>query len=265
LARSGALLVSFGGRAALLVALRALVWLGAVTSVWLALALTRWSFRMRGVVGALAMLAAPIDQALELGNLSSATAGLTIAALFALEQSAVTAVVLLTLAILLKPLPAIVPCLLVAQGLALSRVERGTLPKPLMAGAATALTCGALFALTGGLGAWQQFYAGAENNIAVVRVVRAFGLMAPPSLVTAAAALGGAGLAVRHAREPRLVAGLALWLDFTTLACILATSDALGAVFFQSPRLNALFVLIPLATPSLLLAYARRQSVTVAS
>jgi hypothetical protein len=315
LARSGAVLVSFGGRAALLVALRALVWLGAVTSVWLALALTRWSFRTRVVVGTLVMLAAPpIDQALELGNLSSATAGFTIAALFALEQSAVMAAVLLTLAILLKPLPAIVPCLLVAQGLALSRVERGTLPKPLIAGAATALTCGVLFALTGGLGAWQQFYASAENNIAVVRVVRAFGLMAPPGLVTALAALCGAGLAARYAREPRLIAGLALvtcllsaplvwnhsWLIVLPVlaaaadravagfhdapqrspersraclevllvglgACALATSDALGAVFFQSPRINALFILIPLVTPGLLLAYATRRPATVAS
>jgi len=110
LARGGALLIAHGGRLALFAALRALVWLGAIATIWLSLALTRWSFQARTVVGALLMLgASPISQALELGNLSSAVAGLSIAALFALEQRAVLAALLLSFAILLKPLPAALP------------------------------------------------------------------------------------------------------------------------------------------------------------
>lgn len=315
LARGGALLVNLEGRTALLVVLRALTWLGAIAAVWLALGLTRWNLRARTSIGALVMVAAPpITQSLELGNLSSATAGLAIGALCALRRSALAAALLLGSAILLKPLPAIVPCLLVAQGLALLRRERGALPKPLIAGALTAVACGALFVLTGGLGVWQQFYVDAQDNISVVRVLRGWGLMAPPGLVTVLAAVGGAGLAVRHASEPRLVAGLALvtcmlsaplvwnhsWvmvlpvlaaaaeravaglrdaaagspersralLDALLVVlggCVLSTSDALGAVFFGTPPVNALFVLIPLVTPSLLLAYATRRPATVAS
>lgn len=315
LARGGALLVELGGRAALLVALRGLIWLGAIAAVWLALGLTSWSFRARTSIGAFLMAAAtPITQSLELGNLSSATAGLAIGALFALRRSALAAALLLSSAILLKPLPAVVPCLLVAHGLALLRRERGALPKPLIAGALTALLCGAMFVLTGGVGVWQQFYVDAQDNISVVRVLRGWELLVPPGVVTVLAAVGGAGLAVRNARQPRFVAGLSLvtavlssplvwshswlmvlpvlaaaaeravtgfcatatgspersraWLEVLLVglgACVLSTSDALGGVFFGTPRVNALFVLIPLLTPSLLLAYATRRPATVAS
>jgi len=184
----------------------------------------------------------------------------------------------------------------------------------LIAGALTALVCGAVFALTGGLGSPQQFYASAQDNISVVRLVRVFGATTPPAALFVAVLVGAAALAIRRAREPRFVAGLALvtcllsaplvwnhsWLMALPVlaaaadravarfrsapagsaersrallevvlvglgACVLATSDALGAVFFARPLYNALFLSIPLVTPSLLLAYATRRPATVAS
>jgi hypothetical protein len=184
----------------------------------------------------------------------------------------------------------------------------------LIAGALTALLCGALLALTGGLGEWPQVYVDAQDNISIVRVARACGLLISPGSVTVLVAVAGGGLAIRYARAPRLVAGLALvacllsaplvwnhsWLMVLPVlaaaaeravahfrdtvpsspersrallevllvgfgACVLSTSDALGGVFFGQPRVNALFVLIPLVTPSLLLAYATRRRAPVAS
>lgn len=211
LAWVGSQLVRHGGELALLATLRSAVWLGAVLTLWMSLALTRFSFASRVIIASLALcLWPPVQQALSLGNLSSAVAALTIGALLLRERRAFVAALLLAAAIVIKPLPAAMPAVFVAAALGAwwreKRVERALLTIAFVSGALV----GIVFWLSGGLPVAAPFNPAAENPITLVRLLATLGMPVPPlalfTLVTAAGAL----IAAARPRRGYALAGLAI-------------------------------------------------------
>jgi hypothetical protein len=209
-ARAAAALLSWGGLSALLIVLRVMLWLGAAASVWFSLAYAPWSWRVRLLLGAAAVLLwSPVTQALTLGNLSAATTGLTLCALALLERHALAAGALLGFALVLKPLPAAVPLVLASYGAAFAWRARRVSPE-LVAGLVALAVAGTLVLLGGGLPLPPPFDPRPRNPITLVRAIHQLGLSVSPTLCFVLVSLGGCVLAARMRPQTRLLVALAL-------------------------------------------------------
>ncbi len=209
--RGAATVVTLGGPIALLVLLRASIWLGAAVTLWVSLSLTRWSFVARASLGAVAILCwSPVAQSLSLGNLSTATAGLTVAALAWRRRHATGAGVLLGLAITLKPLPAVVPLVLLAHAAGSSwRCRRLSSPE-LTSGLVAVVVAAALAAAGGGFAPLPAFDPAAQDSVTLVRALHQLGLAVPALPCFVIVALAAAVLAARGGLKPPLVDALSL-------------------------------------------------------
>lgn len=213
------------GEAALLGGLRLCVWLGAAVTLWLSLALSSWSWQARVVAGVLAMsIWPPLTQALTLGNLSSVVAAATVSALLLKERQALLAGWLLGVAILIKPLPAAVPLLLLAHAAGeLWRGKRSGLPE-LRCGLVALAIVGLGVALGGGIAPLPPFDPAIQNSITLVRTLRVLGIGASPLTVCAAAAMLGAFVAARWEWPVRRLGELAVVISLLSAPLVWAHS-----------------------------------------
>jgi hypothetical protein len=148
----------------------------------------------------------PATQALEVGNLSGATAALTLSALVVYRTRALAAGLLLAFAIALKPLAAAVPLVLLGYAAGqFWRARQSLLPELVSAVVAIAVAT-LLGLLGGGFAPPPSPQLAAENPITLVRLLHQLGLEVPVVACFALAVAVGATLAA-SARFPRLFVG----------------------------------------------------------
>lgn len=210
-ARAAAAVLRLVGPFGLLALLRALVWLGAAATVWLSLSLSSWPWRFRVALGIVVMLGwSPVTQALTLGNLSAATAGLAVIGLTLRRSHAWGAGILLGLAIALKPLPAAIPIVLLGYAVGHFASAR-RLKRPELVCSLVALGVAGLLALVGGgLAPAPAFSPAAQNPITLVRMLHQLGVAVPPLACFLVVVLVGGALAWGLRPRPPLLDALGL-------------------------------------------------------
>ncbi|HEX2875324.1 MAG TPA: glycosyltransferase 87 family protein [Polyangiaceae bacterium] len=210
-AQAGAWLLRHGGELTFHACTRGLIWGGAALTLWLPLTEARVSLWSRASAAAIAMLLwPPATQAMTYGNLSAATAGLTVLALTWRRAHPWYAGLALGAAIALKPLPAAVPIVLLAQASASALRTRRWRSPELTTGLFASLFALVVTAWGGGLPALPSS-AEATNLITVARLVRELGGNASELACFVAVLLVGAALATSaRFAHPKLLDGLSL-------------------------------------------------------